>query len=480
MNYLSIVILSLAAAGTAAQESPSGRATVPASATQTSNGPREFLRGKGLDDEFWSKFRDGRPIDAEEQEPLLRILYWLRRFDSSEVGRWIQLWGKAPQQGEMFRLSSRLRSLQRLEPSPELAERFGLPQYYRGEVLLEPGGRPAVFFAGKVPRAWPEGGKTGARIGAEAMFLKYVSPISSLPKGEGQGVRAELLKNSPHPNPLPKGEGTNFNPHTKGEGTNSNPLPKGEGTLGNTLPVFAAERLAWYPPTPLGDLGFDYGLFDGVEQNQPNLRQEREAFYSMLAAVGLAKPGAILAAAGKIPLRFNPKKHLGQPFVVKGTARNVEIIRLGEGDRDIIERFHLDHYYQIMLYTGESGDIPITACVRQLPPGLPEGSGPDYSETLQVAGFFYKVWRYKISSDRPTAGASAPTWFSPLLIGREPIWYPPPKPPEKTMTTLIVGVVFAVLFAAICVIAWRMNRRDRRFFQSLKDKDRRQEPPPTI
>ncbi|MBN2577999.1 MAG: HRDC domain-containing protein [Pirellulales bacterium] len=34
------------------------------------------------------------------------------------------------------------------------------------------------------------------------------SQNSPLPKGEGQGVRADLPKNSPHPSPLPRGEGT--------------------------------------------------------------------------------------------------------------------------------------------------------------------------------------------------------------------------------------------------------------------------------
>jgi len=61
---------------------------------------------------------------------------------------------------------------------------------------------------------------------------------SPLPLGEGQGVRADGLRSSdpsgevaaaarPHPNPLPKGEGTCRNPLPKGEGTE---VAKGEGT----------------------------------------------------------------------------------------------------------------------------------------------------------------------------------------------------------------------------------------------------------
>jgi phosphate transport system permease protein len=43
---------------------------------------------------------------------------------------------------------------------------------------------------------------------------------SPLLKGEGQKVGADMQKNGPHPNPLPKGEGTNSNPFPKGEGAN--------------------------------------------------------------------------------------------------------------------------------------------------------------------------------------------------------------------------------------------------------------------
>ena len=50
------------------------------------------------------------------------------------------------------------------------------------------------------------------------------SPISPLPLKKGPGVRANE-PGSPHPNPLPKGEGT----------CDSNPFPKGEGTIGEWL-----------------------------------------------------------------------------------------------------------------------------------------------------------------------------------------------------------------------------------------------------
>ena len=54
-----------------------------------------------------------------------------------------------------------------------------------------------------------------------------VIPIS----GGSLAHHSEVDGRAPHPNPLPKGEGTGLKPLPKGEGTCLNPLPKGEGTL---------------------------------------------------------------------------------------------------------------------------------------------------------------------------------------------------------------------------------------------------------
>ena len=50
------------------------------------------------------------------------------------------------------------------------------------------------------------------------------------------GRSMRLRRSSPHPNPLPKGEGTVREPLPKGEGTVREPLPKGEGTQRRRLP----------------------------------------------------------------------------------------------------------------------------------------------------------------------------------------------------------------------------------------------------
>jgi iron complex transport system ATP-binding protein len=85
-----------------------------------------------------------------------------------------------------------------------------------------------------------------------------------LPKGEG-------TKACPHPNPVPKGEGTKACPHPnpvpKGEGTNAcshpNPFPKGEGTNACSHPN----------PFPKGD-----GNFEGRAGEEIVLEAEKFSF----------------------------------------------------------------------------------------------------------------------------------------------------------------------------------------------------------
>ena len=64
--------------------------------------------------------------------------------------------------------------------------------------------------------------------------------FSPLLPGEGPGVRADggtsIRKSSPHPNPLPKGEGTEQDSFPKGEGTEQDSFPKGEGTVRDLSP----------------------------------------------------------------------------------------------------------------------------------------------------------------------------------------------------------------------------------------------------
>jgi hypothetical protein len=171
--------------------------------------------------------------------------------------------------------------------------------------------------------------------------------------------------------------------------------------------VFAADRLAWYPDTLLGDLDMDCGLLENVRNGEPLRGVESEAFYQMLAAARRAAAGELVrrayndlvfqtrklsdekrelaakqqALAARVPqqaanseslekLKFAARltdarldytrKNAAHPFVplvetpaqfngnlvmLRGTAYRIVKVRITEPD--IVERFGFDHYYQI-------------------------------------------------------------------------------------------------------------------------------------
>ena len=404
-------------------------------------GPRDLLDRFGIDDSFFAKLVDGEPIDGNEDETLMRIMYRLRDFREVDLEQWARPNPKLAElvkdrdanQGQVYHLVGRVTGIEKLEPIAEVVERFELKHYFRCVMQLEPSGQPAIVFARRVPEAWQNGQPLDARAGAFGVFLKFAS-------------------NDPeHP-----------------------------------TPVFVARRIAWYPSTLLGTLGMDVGLFDSVENRTRLSGQDREAFYQMLAAVGRAKPGQLIHAADErlkedlpemirtdkdgqryfsvVPLFNEPAEMRGQLVELMGTARRVVKVRVS--DEDIIARFGIDHYYNLFIYTDDSQDNPLVFCVRDLPQGMPIGDDPQYAETVRVAGFFFKSWAYGVDQgyDAPE-GTVHKRQLAPLLIGQEPVWYRREPPARNTLAGAIAGGLFVVMLLGIWVAVWRYNRSDQKFQQ---------------
>ncbi len=139
---------------------------------------------------------------------------------------------------------------------------------------------------------------------------------------ETNNTGAESHRNGPHPNPLPKGEGTNLRPSVpKGEGTNLRPsVAKGEGTdllpsapkgKGTETPPSHFEFLV-VPERAVIDTGSkkvvyverEPGTFEGVEVQ---LGPRQDAYYPVLTGL---KAGDKVAAAGGFLIdaetRLNP------------------------------------------------------------------------------------------------------------------------------------------------------------------------------
>lgn len=457
----SVVVLVLAggvwwqaAAATPEEEPPSADSEKP----PVISGPRDLFDLQGIDQSHFDLLTDGTPWQEGENETLLKIMYRLHRnFRPMDVESWCL--GEArpaelardpdAHRGEIFRLAGRVVSLEVCRPVPEVAERFELDAYYRCGFLLGEEAHHVVLCTQTIPDAWRAQPPTGARAGALGVFLKLAGDDPARPS-----------------------------------------------------PVFVASRVAWYPNNRLGDLGFDWGLFDdlrpraaaedelspteGPKPGDPEdyrlTGRNRECFYQMLAAVGRTGPGELRAEAAErlaraggerfsvAPLFNEPGKQHGQLVVLSGTAREVVPVRVG--DADVAARFGIDRYYQVFLFTEDSrsergvpGRNPLVFCVRELPEGMPRGEGPGFGEHVTVAGFFFNRWAYRNRRSGDDVAAREEWQLAPLLIGRDLVWHAPKKPASNPYIGAIAGVLFVLVLFGVWLALWRYGRGDRRFHE---------------
>jgi len=410
-------------------------------------GPRDLLSLLGIDESFFDHLLDGGPIEGGEKETLRKVIFRLPDFSLLDLSRWARAIPDPDKlaaeseslRGEVFRLAGRLVSVEVREMIPELVDRYEFDRYYRCEVRLSETRQPAVVFTRHLPKAWEEADPMDERISAYGLLLKLA--------GDEQ----------------------------------------------QPTPVFAAPRLGWHPDTLLGNLGMDVGLLDEVRNRTGLTGHDREAFYQMLAAVARAEPGRLLddarselAKAGEdgkrvddegvehfsvVPLFNEADAQRGRLMKLSGVARRV--LRVPVADPDIIERFGIREYYNVYLFTDDSQDNPVVFCVSQLPPGMPTGDGPDYGEFVEVAGFFFKTWGYRVPTtafgpDSP--GVERRMQLAPLLIGRQPVWVESQGPIENALIGAIAGGLFVVTLTCIWLALWAYGRGDKRFREQTLSK----------
>jgi hypothetical protein len=245
--------------------------------------------------------------------------------------------------------------------------------------------------------------------------------------------------------------------------------------------LLAATGIGWEPPTPLGGLGMDYGLFASVVDGKKLEGGDTAAFYAMLAAVGRAAPGAIEAAAGKpadLVSIIDPSKkwfaaHRGDPVTITGIARRATKISIDDPWRR--EQVGADHYWELYVFVDTpllkvnertQDDYPVVCCVRILPDGFPTGDA--IGEKVTVSGFALKRYGYPLpdidiksaQGDKQMRGQRMET---ALVVGRTLAWKPEPSVAGATNALSWVFSALAGLIGLIMVYGlWSMNRRGGR------------------
>ena len=392
---------------------------------------REMLELFGVEPSYFAALVDGQPIGPDEEESLWRVLFAVRRFSPGDVFRWTKpqaaleqaLEAPADARGEIIELSGRAKKLAIEKPLAEVVDRFNLPRFYRCELEIGEERRPVTAYSLAVPKAWRVDKPLDERCSVRGFFLKL---------GE-------------------------------------------DDDQGRPEPIFAAQRVAWYPETELGDLKMDVGLFDELSAKPETGAEDRECFYELLAAAGRAGTQELLRRTPQdspvAPLFNQPQAQQGKLVALLGTARQAHYVKVE--DPDIVARFGIDHFYEIEMSTPDSQNNPITFCVRQLPQGFPEGDR--ILETVRIPGFFMKKWGYRVEAPlpqlagQPTADADGELvrrQLAPLLIGREPLWIPTEKPDTGWATTTFVAIFVAGIFV-LWLIVWLLNRSDDRFHRQV-------------
>ncbi len=261
--------------------------------------------------------------------------------------------------------------------------------------------------------------------------------------------------------------------------------------------LLVSPRVAWFPDTPLGRLGMDYGLFDKVVDGAKLVAADADAFYAMLSAVGRGGRAGIEKVAtpieDPIPL-IDPRArwmetHRGDPVRLSGVARRAMRIAVDDPARRV--ELGSDHYWELYVFlptpTIQIGktiqdSFPVVCCVRSLPSDMPHGES--MSEWVEVDGFAMKQYAYALPGDDKGKegtgkgdGGKADTAKkerreTPLFIGRQAVWKPAPSTKDLTST---LGWVFmslaATLAIAMMLAAWSMARKSgRRNREPLPDR----------
>lgn len=413
--------------------------------------------------ETWNIDRDGRRLleepgewDEARQSLALRVLTRLGLAPPKLVVRWNddarpiaassqpeELVGNA-----MIRATGRAVFAAPLTLPAAQAEVFGRPQVDVVRIVT-PEGLAIDVLADAAPRSWPRWKP-----------IEEPAAVVGLPLAAGRGPR-------PSPPPPDAAE-----------------WPAAAAGL-----LVAATRVSWFPPTPLGGLGFDYGLFDTVVDGQRLVPGDTEAFYGMLAAVGRGTEASIEAAAGPprdvLPL-IDPRAdwfatHRGEPLTIDGVARRATRIEVDDPVRR--RQIGTDHYWELFVFVDTSlikindrlqENYPIVCCVRTLPDGMP--SGQSITERIRVSGFALKRYGYPLPKPRKADGKPAEERReTPLLIGKQAVWMPAPSPAKAAsllgwVFTGLAGVVGLLLAAGLWSFSRAARRKKRLDRESLPDR----------
>ena len=427
----------------------------------------------------FGQFKDDEPLGPSAEAELARLLLRLQAIPTAKLSAWAQggsdfeSLAAAPtdHRGELFHLTGKVVGVseQRLEVAAAAA--LEQPNWNVCEIRLDRGETVEVISR-TIPEAWSKLSPLDEPVVCDAVFVR---------RTETGDDRGRLQ--------------------------------------------FVAPHIAWYPTQPdpptvnfgmatLGSLGVDMAKWPSMKRAGSLTGEDFTAFYQTLAAMrkidagrliklarsnleGYAQPyrdelaklddvtaratrrGAILreivttADEGRFsvwPLFLEASDQRGQLVVFTGVVRravrvDTSIDRDGAAS-DALNRFGIDHYYELEMFTEDSQNKPLVFCVLELPAGFP--TGDDLHESVRMAGFLFKIWSYR--GRRPTdespatsAAAHDAREAAPLLIGRGPLRIETSAANSSSWAKGVMGSLLALAIGSLWFAVWWFRRGDKHF-----------------
>ena len=495
----------------------------------TPGSPREVFPDLGIPLFLLESVVDGAPATSQEQELLRKFMARLPSIPLRLAERWVhgdvepgELREKPyAYRGEFFLLAGRVTEVRRVNLSPDHAARYEFDHYFQCKMTLDGKQGTAIVNTREVPAAWLE--RKLAELPAKEAPDEPAAEIPPLAENAAAANPAVAGNNGPREQQGP------IVLHEAAQAV-AVFLKRGEGDQAEAPLHFVARRVAWPDESVLlGQLGMDMGLFDNVVNAQPVLGRERECFYQMLYAVqqggtmeyyrhalrelkhhltelrkkkkGVAEKikntpknqaNALKSELALVELRIehaeklnyelipvleHPDRFHGKLRMYRGTARQVHRVRVD--DPDIVERFGIDHYYQVDAMIELEAKVklpredrvvwayPVTFCVRDIPAGLPQGS--NVVEEILVPGFFFKNWSYPTADEKREKQA-------PMIIARDVLLVAPEEGAASPYAGILPGVLFLVALLATWLLVWFFSKSDRRFHRETLSREFRLEP----
>jgi hypothetical protein len=387
----------------------------------------DYLRAGGIGGDAFAKFSDDRQIANEELEIIRRIAVRLRDCPSGPLGGMLHkqaATGRLPALAEAKAARGRTCELHGTIESVEPIAEPGCEPLWRCVVSLSADPRRAAVYVAQLPERLRSG--TGQRVACDAVFLKYVPGVKE------------------------------------------------------PMPVVAAPRLEWRPESPLGNLGMDFNLFDGVHDGTAMAAADHDAFYCLLLLAKNADPDRL--ARDAVPIDGSSqglKAFLREPAAQRGrlvtfSAALRRVVRVPIDESATKARLGTDHYFEIDLVPSALPSNPVVLCTLDLPEGITPGV-PPADASMTVTGFFFKDWVYPapLSEEEKAAhpGSSRAFQTAPLLIGAAPVCAPVATA-KKSSSVAAVGGLLALVMAGVCLLLWHLRQSDQEFYRRVFDRER--------